>query len=115
MASIILSNEELINILKANDLIPDIVKELRAVDDYITIRLKTKAFIKPYIPITLRFYEYASDHIVLSIETDWLTRNLASLVKINKILNNRFKSNIIKFDFPLMYIEIHRLLGENTK
>ncbi|MCF8302825.1 MAG: hypothetical protein K9I94_06070 [Bacteroidales bacterium] len=115
MASIILSNEELINILNANDLIPDIVTDVKAVEDYITLKLNTKSFLKPYIPITLRYYEYANDHIVLSIETDWLTRNMASLININKILNNRVKSNLIKFDFPWMYIEIHQLLDKNTK
>lgn len=115
MASIILSNEELINILKANDLIPDMIKDLRAVEDYIQFNLKTKNLIRPNIPITIWYYEYANDHIVFNIETDWLSRKIASFIQINKYLNKRFRNNIIKVDFPWIYIELRQLLGKNTK
>jgi hypothetical protein len=114
MARIVLSGDELINILWANNLIPDQVVDVKANGEEIKIRVKTPWPVLKSLRVGIRFAGFQDGHVVLQLVTnrvmdrfDWLIdRMLESL---------RLHDHGGRWEYPHLFVNVNLLVQRQLR
>lgn len=112
MAKIFLSIEELIKILVSNELLPKNIVRVKAKDDSVHFYIKTRSFIIPFIPASLRFLNCKDNNVTFE-----LTVVNSQVSKLINRFDQLFDITIpayMRFEYPNIVIDIDKLLQENN-
>lgn len=108
MATLIFSLEELLEILKSNNLLPQQITKAEVKNDNIVFTIKTENFLLPSIPAALKYISFSNNIATFEI-------NIVS-GHFNKALNmmgNSYQSKFpdyVKLDLPNVLIDLEKLL-----
>ncbi|MBN2128698.1 MAG: hypothetical protein JW741_04350 [Sedimentisphaerales bacterium] len=114
MAHIVLSGDELVNILDANELIPDHVTDIHTNGEEIRIRVKTPWPLLKSLRVGIRFMGFDDGQVVLQLVTnrvldrfDWLIdRMLESL---------RLEDHGSRWEYPHLFVDVNRLIQRQLR
>ena len=114
MARIVLSGDELVNILRANALIPDHVTDVRANGEEIRLRVKTPWPVLKSLRVGVRFAGFEEGQVVLQLVTnrvmdrfDWL---------IDKMLESlRLHDHGGRWEYPRLFVDVNRLIEQRLQ
>jgi hypothetical protein len=112
MARIILSLQELLDIIISNELLPPLVVRIRVKGEKIHFVVKTNTFILPYIPASLVYITFDSGNAIFQ-----LTNVGGPVNKVMSWLHHALKLKIpdfMKLEYPKVIIDIDKLLKENN-
>ncbi len=112
MAKIILSLEELIGILIANELVPGEIVRVKAKGEKIHFVIKTGAFVLPFVPASLSLSSFDGSNAVFE-----LTIVSARLSKAKNWFDELLKPILpecMKLDYPKITIDVNKLLAEKA-
>lgn len=109
MARIILSADELLDILHANELIPDQVTEIETEGQEIKLRVKTSWPLLKSIRVAVRFAGYDDGHIAFELVTnrlidtfDWLVEKMVESLQLSEHGG--------RWEYPTLYVDVNRIV-----
>jgi|WetSurMetagenome_2_1015567.scaffolds.fasta_scaffold82544_4 hypothetical protein len=108
MATLTFSLEELLDILKLNNLLPKQIAKSEVKDNNLNFTIQTENFLLPMLPVTLKFKNYSNNTATFEL-------NLVSS-HFNKALGmfgNSYQSKMpdyVKLDLPEIHIDIEKIL-----
>lgn len=108
MAKIVLSLEELLEILIANGILPDKIQQPRAKGDTIEFVVKTGVVILPAVPVSLTYAGYEDNNIKFEITVAGgrFSETIGGFAK-------QFESKMphgVRLDFPHVHVDANKLL-----
>jgi hypothetical protein len=114
MARIVLSGDELVNILQANGLIPDHVTDVSADGREIRLRVKTPWPVLKSVRVGVRFAGFDDGQVVLQLVTnrvmdrfDWL---------IDRMLESmRVQDHWGRWEYPRLFVDVNRVIRERIR
>jgi len=112
MAKIILSLEELIGILIANELVPGEIVRVKAKGEKIHFVIKTGAFVLPFVPASLSLSSFDGNNAVFE-----LTIVSGRLSKAKNWFDELLKPRLpacMELDYPKITIDVNKLLAEKA-
>lgn len=112
MARIILSLQEVLEIIISNNLLPPQVVRLRIKGEKIHFVVKTNTFILPYIPASLVYATFDGNNAIFH-----LTNVGGPVNKVMGRLHQALKLKIpdfVKIEYPKVFIDIEKVLKENN-
>ncbi|MBN2312570.1 MAG: hypothetical protein JXM79_01485 [Sedimentisphaerales bacterium] len=110
MAKITFSLQELIDIVVANELLPEQVVRVRVKGEKIHFVVKTNAFILPYVPASLGYVSFDGQNALFK-----LTDVSGPVNKIIGWLHQALKLKMplfVKLEYPQVFVDISRLLED---
>ena len=112
MAKITFSLEELLDILKSNELLPRQIVRARVKGEGIHFVIRTDSFILPFIPASLKYLSFDGDTVTfeLTIVSGRLDKAVSWL---NQVLKLRIPA-YAKLDYPNVSVDIHKVLDERN-
>lgn len=112
MAKIIFSLDELVEILIANDLIPENIKRIKVKDNVVHFVIKVQSFILPLIPASLRFLSFDDNKVTL--ELTLISSRLSKAIGRHNQLFDLKMPAYIKFEYPNVIVDMDKLLQEKN-
>jgi hypothetical protein len=114
MAQVILSGDELVNILRANALIPDHVTDIKTNGEEIKVKLKTPWPVLKSLRVGIRFIGFEDGYVILQLVTnrfmdtfDWL---------IDRMLESmRLEEHGGRWDYPRLFVDVNRLVTRHLR
>jgi hypothetical protein len=114
MAQIILSGDELIGILYANELVPEQVTDIQADGEEIRLKVRTPWPVLKSVRVGVRFTGYNDGQAVLQLVTnrfidkfDWL---------VDKMLDSlRLADHGGRWEYPCLYMDVNRFLQQRIR
>lgn len=114
MAQIILSGHEIVNILRANELIPQQITDVRSEEEQITFRVKTQWPVLKSVHAGMRFTGFDDGCVILQLVTSRLTDKLNWLV--DKMLEPmHLADHGGRWEYPRLYIDVNRLIQRQLR
>ncbi len=108
MAAIIFTLEELLGILKSNNLLPEQIVRSGVKDNCIELVVDTKMFMLPVVPVTLKYLSYENN-----LATFELSLGNPQFNKFLGMFGNSYQSKLpeyVKLELPNILIDIPTLL-----
>jgi len=112
MAKIIFSLDELVEILIANDLIPENIKRIKVKDNVVHFVIKVQSFILPLIPASLSFLSFDDNKVTL--ELTFISSRLSKAIGRHNQLFDLKMPAYIKFEYPNVIVDMDKLLQEKN-
>lgn len=112
MAKIILSLEELMEILISNEILPRNVARVQVKDKEIHFVIDTQSFILPFIPASLKFLNFENNNMVFE-----LTLVNGQVNEIMSGFNQVFEQKMpvyVKYEYPSIFVDVDKLLLEKN-
>ncbi len=112
MAKIILSLEELVEILISNEILPRNIARARVKDNEIHFVINTQSFILPFIPASLRYLNFENGNMVFE-----LTLVNGQVNEIMNGFNQAFELKIpayMKYEYPNIFIDVDKLFQKKN-
>jgi hypothetical protein len=114
MAQIVLSGDELVSILRANELIPDHVTDIKTNGEEIKVKLKTPWPVLKSLRVGIRFVGFEDGYVILQLVTnrfmdtfDWL---------IDKMLESmQLEDHGGRWDYPRLSVDVNRLVARHLR
>lgn len=114
MANIVLSGDELVGILHANELVPSQVTAVETDGEEMTLKVQTPWPVLRSVRVGVRFAGFENGHVVFQLVTNRLIDTFEWLVK--KMLESfRFSDYGGRWDYPRLHIDVNRLVGEQIR
>ena len=114
MAQIVLSGNELADILHANGLIPDQVTNIEVDSEEIKIKVKTPWPLLKSLRLGVRFERFDDDRAVFQLVTnrlidtfDWLVDRMLETFPLADYGG--------RWEYPRLYVDVNRLLAERVQ
>lgn len=114
MAEIIVSVDELVHILKANNMMPPKVRDIEAYHQGISFKIKTGLFPLMLIRIVVKFTEYADDCAVFEVVQNPLMKKFDWLIH-KWIESMQMPEHIRKIEYPAIHIDVNGVLAQQLK
>ncbi len=109
MAKIVLSADELFDILHANELIPDQVTEIDTEGEEIKLRVKTSWPVIKSIRVSVRFAGFDDGHLAFELVTnrlidtfDWLVEKMVESLSLS--------DHGGRWEYPTLYVDVNRIV-----
>jgi hypothetical protein len=114
MAQIIISSHEIISILRANELIPPQILDLRMDGEEIRFRVRTEWPILKSVRVGMRFAGFEDGCMVFQLATNRLTDRLDWLV--DKMLEPLQLENLGgRWEYPRLYVDVNKLIRRQLR
>jgi len=114
MAHIVLSSDELVNILNANELIPDHVTGIHTNGEEIKIRVKTPWPLVKSLRVGIRFVGFDGGQVVLQLVTNRVLDRFEWL--IDKMLEPlRLEEHGSRWEYPRLFVDVNRLIQQQLR
>jgi hypothetical protein len=114
MAQIILSGDELIGILYANDLVPEQVAEIKADGEEIRLKVRTPWPVLKSIRVGVRFTGFNDGQAILQLVTNRLIDKFDWLV--DKMLESlRLSDHGGRWEYPCLYMDVNRFVQQRIR
>jgi len=108
MAQISVSLAELIDLVIANNIMPDQISNIEPQGESLNFEFRTGLFFPKYVQIYVNVLEFEKGILVLELITDWFAEKLMKLLPFK---NNEF----LEYDFPRIIINLQTLLNKYIK
>jgi len=109
MAQVVMSGDELIHILNANDLIPHQVTDIQADGEEIRVRVRTQWPVLKAVRVGVRFTGFENGHVVLQLVTNRFIDAFERL--IDKMVESfGLDQRGGRWEYPRLYVDINRLI-----
>jgi hypothetical protein len=109
MAKIVLSADELLDILHANELIPDQVTEIDTEGEEIKLKVKTSWPVLKSVRVSVRFAGFEDGHIAFELVTNRLIDTFDWLVE--KMVDSlRLSEHGGRWEYPALYVDVNRIV-----
>jgi len=109
MARIVLSADELFDILHANELIPDQVTEIDTEGEEIKLKVKTSWPVLKSIRVNVRFAGFDDGHIAFELVTNRLIDTFDWLVE-KMVESLRLDDHGGRWEYPTLYVDVNRIV-----
>ena len=114
MAQIVLSGDEIISILYANELVPRQVTEMKAEGDEIRLKVRTQWPLLRSVRVGVRFSGYEGGQAVLQLITNRLIDKFDWLV--DKMLESLHLADYGgRWEYPCLYVDINRFVEQRIR
>lgn len=114
MAQVVLSGDELIGILHANELIPSQVADIRASGDEIKLKVRTPWPVLKSVRVRMRFAGFDEGNVVLRLVTNRLIDAFDWLV--DKMLKSlRLPEYGGRWEYPCLYVDVNKLVQQRMR
>jgi hypothetical protein len=114
MAQIVLSGDELIGILHANELIPDQVTDVKANGDELKLKVRTPWPVLKSVRVRMRFTHFDDGNVVFQLVTNRLVDTFGWLV--DKILASlRLTDYGGRWEYPCLYVDVNKLVQQRMR
>lgn len=114
MAKLVLSGDELVGILHANELIPNQVTDVETDGDEIKLKVRTPWPVLRSVRVGVRFAGFEKGHIVFQLVTNRLIDTFDWLV--DKMLESfRLSDYGGRWEYPRLHIDVNRLVREQIR
>lgn len=114
MAQIILSGDELIGILYANELIPSQVTEVQANGHEIRLKVKTSWPVLKSVRVGVKFTGFDKGQAVLELVTNRLIDKFDWLV--DKMMESlQLADHGGRWEYPCLYVDVNRFVQERIR
>ncbi len=114
MAQIVLSGDELIGILRANELIPDQVTHIQANGEEVKLRVRTPWPVLKSVRVGIRFAGFDEGSAVFQLATNRLIDTFDWLV--DKMLESlRLADYGGRWEYPYLYVDVNRLVQQRVR
>lgn len=112
MARITFSLEELIEIVIANGLLPSQIARVRVRDERVHFVIKTRSFILPLIPVSLKYlsYDQGSAMFELTVVTGHANKVIG---RLNQMLELKMPA-YMKLEYPRLSVNVDKLLEDRS-
>lgn len=108
MAKIIVSVAEIIDIIVANNLMPEQISEIDIQGDTISFQYKTGKIVPAKIEASVNFEEFDKGLMIFGIQTSWLADKLLRIMSLPQ-------SNYIQIDYPNVIFYMQRFFNDKLK
>lgn len=112
MAQITFNLDELLEIIKANKVLPEQVTKMEVNNDSINFIISTNNFLIPYVPATLHYVEYENNNAIFELNIVGGQFNKA-LGFFSKSLQSKLPE-YIKLELPKIIIDLQKLLEQKN-
>jgi hypothetical protein len=109
MAKVVLSADELLDILHANELIPSQVTEIDAEGEEIKLKVKTSWPVLKSVRVGVRFAGFDDGHVAFQLVTnrlidtfDWLVEKMVESLKLSEHGG--------RWEYPTLYVDVNRIV-----
>ena len=109
MAKIVLSADELLDILHANDLIPEQVGEIDAEGEEIKLKVKTSWPLLKSVRVGVRFAGFDDGHVAFQLVTnrlidtfDWLVEKMVESLDLSRHGG--------RWEYPTLYVDVNHIV-----
>ena len=114
MAQIVLSGDEIISILYANELVPRQVTEMKAEGDEIRLKVRTQWPLLRSVRVGVRFTGFEAGQAVLQLVTNRLIDKFDWLV--DKMLESlRLADYGGRWEYPCLYVNINHFVEQRIR
>jgi hypothetical protein len=114
MAQVVLSGEELVNILRANALIPDQVAGLEADGEEIKVRVRTPWPVLRSVRVGVRFAGFDNGHVIMQLMTNRLIDTFDWLV--DRMLESlRLQDHGSRWEYPRLYVNVNSIIRHRMR
>jgi len=114
MAQIVLSGDEIIGILYANELVPRQVAEMRSEGDEIRLKVRTQWPLLRSVRVGVRFSGYEDGQAVLQLMTNRLIDKFDWLV--DRMLESlRLEDYGGRWEYPCLYVNINHFVEQRIR
>ena len=114
MAQIVLSGDELIGVLRANELIPDQVTHIKADGEDVKLRVRTPWPVLKSVRVGVRFVGFDGGSAVFQLATNRLIDTFDWLV--DKMLESlRLADYGGRWEYPCLYVDVNRLVQQRVR
>lgn len=114
MAQIILSGDEIIGILHANELIPEQVTDIKANGEEIRLKVRTSWPVLKSVRVGVRFTGFDDGQAVLQLVTNRLIDKFDWLV--DKMLESlRLADHGGRWEYPCLYVDVNKFVQQRIR
>jgi hypothetical protein len=110
MAKIVLSADELLDILHANELIPDQVTDVETEGEEIKLKVKTPWPVLKSIRVGVRFAGYDEGHVAFQLVTNRLLDTFDWVVE-KMVESLHLEDQGGRWEYPTLYVDVNRIVG----
>jgi hypothetical protein len=111
MARLRFAPEEAINVLMANDLLPEVIRGVKIKDDTLIVKVATPLPLVDSLPVSIKYVGFEDGVVTLELSVGYLKgRVLDSILKLVKGRMEEEFGDKIQLDYPRVYVHINRLL-----
>ncbi|HUT30711.1 MAG TPA: hypothetical protein VMX13_13030 [Sedimentisphaerales bacterium] len=111
MAQIIFTPGEAVNMLMANDLLPEVITDIKVSDDTLVLNVATPLPLVDSLPVSIKYLGFKEGRLELEVSVPILKGKMLETVVhlVQGTLERRFHEQI-QLDYPRLYVHINRLL-----
>lgn len=109
MAKIVLSADELLDILHANALIPDQVTDVETDGEEIKLKVKTPWPVLKSVRVGVRFAGFEEGHVAFQLVTNRLIDTFDWLVE-KMVESLRLSDHGGRWEYPKLYVDVNRIV-----
>jgi hypothetical protein len=109
MAKIILSADELLDILHANELIPEQVTEIQTEGQEIKLKIKTSWPLLKSVRVGVRYAGFDDGHIAFELVTNRLIDTFDWVVE-KMVESLRLSERGGRWEYPTLYVDVNRIV-----
>jgi len=114
MAQIVLSGDELVGVLYANELIPSQITEVQTDGDEIKLKVRTQWPVLRSVRVGVRLAGFEDGQLVLQLVTNRLLDTFDWLV--DKMLESfELAEHGGRWEYPRLYIDLNRLVADQVR
>jgi hypothetical protein len=114
MAQIVLSGDELIGILRANELIPDQVTHIKAHGEEVKLKVRTPWPVLKSVRVGVRFTGFDQGSAIFQLATnrfidtfDWLVDRMLESIRLADFGG--------RWEYPCLYVDVNRLVQQRVR
>jgi len=112
MAQITFTAEEAINLLRANDLLPDVITGITVKEDTLVLKVAAPVPLVDYLPVSVRYVGFEKGVATVEVSAGYLKgRVLEAILKLVKAKLEENFADEIQLDYPRLYVHINKLLA----
>jgi hypothetical protein len=115
MAQITFTPEEAISLLRANDLLGEVITDINVKDDTLLLRVATPLPLVSSLPVSIKYVGFENGVVTLQLSADYLKGRILDTVL--KLVNARLEQDFpdkIQLDYPNLYVHINKLLVDRN-
>ena len=109
MAKIVLSADELLDILHANELIPDQVTDVETEGEEIKLKVKTPWPVLKSVRVGVRFAGYDEGHVAFQLVTNRLLDTFDWVVE-KMVESLHLEDHGGRWEYPTLYVDVNRIV-----
>jgi hypothetical protein len=115
MAQIIFTPREAVNVLMANDLLPEAINDIEVKDDTLILKVATPLPLVDYLPVSVKYIAFKDGVLELEVAVPLLKGKMLETVVhlVQGSLERRFQGQI-QLDYPRLSVHINKLLPANN-